>query len=362
MFEQDESLAKSDITYIEEGDVTVDVSLFEREEDMSDDDEEDKGRRNDVRAERIGCAGACLDAAILAARQDVAAGEDHRRHGPFVAEHRRHERSAPTDSIPTRPAARSNSRIEENARASLGQPNGNRVRPPSVRPLAHGSGEEGRSRHDLRDEREARAIGRRVALFASWNGRTRRSSAPWSRREISFTSCRTIRASCTTSMYGRAHCRAHPGPAPVLAGGNVVDEHVAADEHGRLQLDALGRHVAQGAGREVDAVDAVLRRAAAAAALQRALKLAPDDHGRLALRLGEWRDRAAEACLSGYRETMTDARLWPDDPWAAQRLIDFFMLERAIYEIDHDAAHLADRLRFPLTAILRKLSQQPSDT
>ncbi|HKU06015.1 MAG TPA: maltose alpha-D-glucosyltransferase [Bradyrhizobium sp.] len=99
--------------------------------------------------------------------------------------------------------------------------------------------------------------------------------------------------------------------------------------------------------------------AAAEAALQRALKVAPDDHGRLALRLGEWRDRAVEACITGYRETMTDARLWPDDPWAAQRLIDFFVLERAIYEIEHEAAHRADRLRFSLAAILRMLSQQP---
>ncbi|CAG8524453.1 11542_t:CDS:2 [Funneliformis caledonium] len=37
----DESLANSDMKYIEEGDVTVDVSLFEREVDMSDEDEED---------------------------------------------------------------------------------------------------------------------------------------------------------------------------------------------------------------------------------------------------------------------------------------------------------------------------------
>jgi maltose alpha-D-glucosyltransferase / alpha-amylase len=101
--------------------------------------------------------------------------------------------------------------------------------------------------------------------------------------------------------------------------------------------------------------------AAAQAALQRALKVAPDDHGRLALRLGEWRDRSAEAFLSGYRETMNDARLWPDDPWTAQRLIDFFTLEKALYEIEHEAAHRADRLRFPLAAILRMLSQQPSD-
>jgi len=101
--------------------------------------------------------------------------------------------------------------------------------------------------------------------------------------------------------------------------------------------------------------------AAAQAALQRALKVAPDDHGRLALRLGEWRDRAAEAFLSGYRETMNDARLWPDDPWAAQRLIDFFALEKALYEIEHEAVHRADRLRFPLAAILRMLPQQPPD-
>jgi maltose alpha-D-glucosyltransferase/alpha-amylase len=100
---------------------------------------------------------------------------------------------------------------------------------------------------------------------------------------------------------------------------------------------------------------------AAQAALQRALKVAPDDHGRLALRLSEWRDRSAEAFLSGYRETMNDARLWPDDPWAAQRLIDFFALEKALYEIEHEAVHRADRLRFPLAAILRMLPQQPPD-
>jgi maltose alpha-D-glucosyltransferase/alpha-amylase len=100
--------------------------------------------------------------------------------------------------------------------------------------------------------------------------------------------------------------------------------------------------------------------AAAAAALQRALKLAPDDHGRLALKLGEWRDRSVEACLNGYRETMNDARLWPDDPWTAQRSIDFFVLEKAFYQIEHEAAHRADRLRFPLAAILRMLAQQPT--
>ncbi|MFO1110247.1 MAG: maltose alpha-D-glucosyltransferase [Bradyrhizobium sp.] len=102
--------------------------------------------------------------------------------------------------------------------------------------------------------------------------------------------------------------------------------------------------------------------AAADAALQRALKVASDDQGRLALKLGEWRDRAVEAALSGYREAMTDARLWPDDPWAVQRLIDFFRLEKALYEIEYETAHRTDRLRFSFAVILRMLSQEPASS
>ncbi|CAG8720372.1 166_t:CDS:2, partial [Dentiscutata heterogama] len=40
LFEQDEAFANSDATFIEEGDVTVDISLFEREVDIESEDEE----------------------------------------------------------------------------------------------------------------------------------------------------------------------------------------------------------------------------------------------------------------------------------------------------------------------------------
>ncbi|KAF0497669.1 RWD-domain-containing protein [Gigaspora margarita] len=40
LFEQDEALAKSDVTFMEEGDVTVDISLFERELDIESEEEE----------------------------------------------------------------------------------------------------------------------------------------------------------------------------------------------------------------------------------------------------------------------------------------------------------------------------------
>ena len=49
-------------------------------------------------------------------------------------------------------------------------------------------------------------------------------------------------------------------------------------------------------------------------------------------------------------------------PADAQQLIDFFLLEKALYEIEHELAHPADRLRLPLAAMLRILSQQPSMT
>ncbi|KAF9436601.1 RWD domain-containing protein 1 [Entomortierella beljakovae] len=46
LFERDHSLAKSDATFMEEGDEDVDVSLFEREEDISDDEDDNDVLRN----------------------------------------------------------------------------------------------------------------------------------------------------------------------------------------------------------------------------------------------------------------------------------------------------------------------------
>ena len=80
------------------------------------------------------------------------------------------------------------------------------------------------------------------------------------------------------------------GAAPVPAGRDVVGEHVAADEDGRLQLDALGRDVPERAGREVDAVDAVPGRPAAAAALH-GLQHVDPVLARLGIEVGEQHDR-----------------------------------------------------------------------
>jgi len=96
------------------------------------------------------------------------------------------------------------------------------------------------------------------------------------------------------------------------------------------------------------------------AALQRALRSAPDEHGKVASALDVWRERSAATFVETYRATMMDRVLWPTDADAANRLLDFFLLEKAYYEIEYELSHRPDWLRVPLAGILRILSQETS--
>jgi maltose alpha-D-glucosyltransferase / alpha-amylase len=96
----------------------------------------------------------------------------------------------------------------------------------------------------------------------------------------------------------------------------------------------------------------------ATAALERALKVVPDEHGKLGAALSEWRDRSVAAFLAAYREIMTNAPLWPADSLAAERILNFFLLEKVFYEVEYELAHRPEWLRVPLTGMLRILSQR----
>jgi maltose alpha-D-glucosyltransferase / alpha-amylase len=95
----------------------------------------------------------------------------------------------------------------------------------------------------------------------------------------------------------------------------------------------------------------------ATAALERALKSAADEHGKLARALEGWREHSAGAFMTAYRAALTDARLWPQSLDAADRLLDFFLLEKAFYEIEYELAHRPDWLRVPLAGTWRILSR-----
>jgi maltose alpha-D-glucosyltransferase/alpha-amylase len=93
------------------------------------------------------------------------------------------------------------------------------------------------------------------------------------------------------------------------------------------------------------------------AALERARGMAPDEHGRLSTALMEWRNRATAAFMTGYRETIKSTRLWPADPHAADAMINFFLLEKVLYDIEYELAQRPEWLRIPLTGMLRILSE-----
>jgi maltose alpha-D-glucosyltransferase/alpha-amylase len=95
----------------------------------------------------------------------------------------------------------------------------------------------------------------------------------------------------------------------------------------------------------------------ATAALERALKSAPDEHGKLARALEDWRAHSVAAFMAAYRSSLSDTRLWPQSPEAADRLLDFFLLEKAFYEIEYELAHRPDWLRVPLAGTWHILSR-----
>ena len=93
------------------------------------------------------------------------------------------------------------------------------------------------------------------------------------------------------------------------------------------------------------------------AALERALKSASDEDGRIARALDGWRERSVAAFLAAYRHSLNDPRLWPRSQDAADRLLDFFLLEKAFYEIEYELAHRPNWLRVPLAGTWRILAR-----
>jgi maltose alpha-D-glucosyltransferase/alpha-amylase len=92
------------------------------------------------------------------------------------------------------------------------------------------------------------------------------------------------------------------------------------------------------------------------AAFERALQAWPDDHGRLLHALETWGERSADTFLHSYREALSVRGLWPGNAADAERLLQFFLLEKAFYEVDYELANRPSWLRVPLLGIQRILS------
>jgi len=90
------------------------------------------------------------------------------------------------------------------------------------------------------------------------------------------------------------------------------------------------------------------------AALFNANDLTAEERAILAPKLAIWRDRAVDAFWETCRQA-ADPKLWPADSTEARDLLDFFLLEKAFYEIEYELMNRPAWLHVPLDGTWRIL-------
>ena len=95
---------------------------------------------------------------------------------------------------------------------------------------------------------------------------------------------------------------------------------------------------------------------AASAAIDREPDLNPEERAAIAQRIRTWAEHMSEAYWTSYRETLGDNRLWPADAGQTRALLDLFLLEKALYEIEYELANRPTWAQIPLEATLRILA------
>jgi maltose alpha-D-glucosyltransferase/alpha-amylase len=94
---------------------------------------------------------------------------------------------------------------------------------------------------------------------------------------------------------------------------------------------------------------------AATAALHRIPKAPPEELAKLDEFLNIWRTASSRAFYAGVREAVGAGRLWPQDDETARRLLRFFVIEKAIYEIGYELANRPDWIAVPVLGACRAL-------
>jgi maltose alpha-D-glucosyltransferase/alpha-amylase len=90
----------------------------------------------------------------------------------------------------------------------------------------------------------------------------------------------------------------------------------------------------------------------AASALGERAAIRPESRGALQPWSEDWRMRAKQAFLAGYREAIGDCPSFPRDDALIRRLLEVFTLEKALYEICYEAANRPDWIHIPLMGVM----------
>jgi maltose alpha-D-glucosyltransferase / alpha-amylase len=101
---------------------------------------------------------------------------------------------------------------------------------------------------------------------------------------------------------------------------------------------------------------------ASAAGLRRMAEIQPSAQPVLEARAEDWRRSVCHAFLERYRAAMDGVPSMPADPAVADALLDFFTLEKAMYEIDYELAHRPAWTVIPLAGALSILEANDGRT
>jgi maltose alpha-D-glucosyltransferase/alpha-amylase len=118
--------------------------------------------------------------------------------------------------------------------------------------------------------------------------------------------------------------------------------------HAERRLKAPAARDVAGLIRSIDySVGAAFERAAAKS----------DQNDTLAASLAAWRANATAAFLGAYWQTVENANIWPRERAASDDMLNFFLVEKAFYEVEYELAYRPHWLRIPLSGIMRILSE-----
>jgi maltose alpha-D-glucosyltransferase/alpha-amylase len=98
---------------------------------------------------------------------------------------------------------------------------------------------------------------------------------------------------------------------------------------------------------------------AVSAAIARAPDLNPEDRAALNRKLRGWARHLADAYWESYREALGEnSRLWPSDEGQTRSLLDRFLLEKAMYEVEYELSNRPAWAHIPLEAVLTLLEPE----
>jgi maltose alpha-D-glucosyltransferase/alpha-amylase len=96
---------------------------------------------------------------------------------------------------------------------------------------------------------------------------------------------------------------------------------------------------------------------AAVAAVRQLAETRPAAQPRMAQLAEAWRQRAIDGFRAAYRRTMRGCPAYPASKRLARQMTNFFMLEKAVYEVSYELANRPDWVEIPMRGVLDVLAR-----